>query len=89
MKFLTAEDEKGLMEIVIFPAVYRKYGHLLVTRGPFVITGRVDEEFGNLTITASKLELIPYKLGKKFNNLFEKTGIQSFPDFAPAVDIGF
>jgi DNA-directed DNA polymerase III PolC len=88
MKFLTAEDEKGLMEIVIFPAVYRKYGHLLVTRGPFAITGRVDEEFGNITITASKLELIPYKSGIKLNNLYERSGSQS-SDFASAVDTGF
>ena len=89
MKFLTAEDEKGLMEIVIFPAVYRKYGHLLVTRGPFAITGRVDEEFGNLTITATKLELIPYKPGVKLNNLYEQPGSQHSPDFAPATDNGF
>jgi DNA-directed DNA polymerase III PolC len=86
MKFLTAEDEKGLVEAVIFPAVYRKYGHLLVTRGPFAITGKVDEEFGNLTLTVSKLELISYKPGIKFNNLYERADTQAFSDFSPILE---
>lgn len=89
MKFLTAEDEKGLMEIVIFPQVYKKYGHLLVTRGPFAITGKVEEEFGNLTITASKIELIPYQAGTKLNNLFEKSGDTFFTDTSLILDVSF
>jgi hypothetical protein len=71
------------MELVIFPVVYRKYDHLFVTCGLFAITGRVDEEFDNITITASNPGWIPYKPGVKVNNSYEQPSSQPFPLTSP------
>ncbi|MFC1728844.1 DNA polymerase III subunit alpha [candidate division KSB1 bacterium] len=42
IKFATIEDKRGLMEAVLFPEVYRKYGKVLRGFGPFKITGTVQ-----------------------------------------------
>ena len=58
MKFLTLEDLHGLMEVTLFPGVYRRYGHLLPAELPLVVEGKVEEDCGSLSITASKLALM-------------------------------
>ncbi len=69
MKFLTVEDLSGMMEVVLFPRAYKQYGHLLINRGPFLITGKVENELGNITITGTKIELLVNN-----NSSAEKTG---------------
>jgi DNA-directed DNA polymerase III PolC len=61
MKFVTLEDLSGVYDAVLFPKVYQKYGHLIVSRGPFIIEGKVDEDCGHCTITAEKIEVIAHK----------------------------
>jgi DNA polymerase III alpha subunit len=59
MKFLTLEDRFGLCEIVLFPEVYERYGHLVRTHGPYIITGKVQSRLpGEANIIAEKVELI-------------------------------
>ncbi len=53
MKFVTLHDETDIFEATLFPAAYQKYGHLLVTRGPYIITGLVEEDYGYCTITVN------------------------------------
>jgi len=58
MKFLTIEDALGLIEVVLFPNVYQRYGHMLRSHGPFVVTGTVDAEHNNPSLIADSLTLI-------------------------------
>ena len=58
MKFLSLEDETELIEVTLFPKVYRRWGHVLLTRGPYLVTGRVEDDHGSITLTASKVELL-------------------------------
>ncbi len=58
MEFLTLEDETGLVEVTLFPKVYQKYGHLVRSRGPFVVEGKVEDQFGALTVSAQDLRLL-------------------------------
>lgn len=58
MKFLTLEDETGLCEVTLFPRVYRQYGRLLLTRGPYLVTGRVEDDHGAISLTAEKVEVV-------------------------------
>ncbi|MEJ2033890.1 MAG: DNA polymerase III subunit alpha [Deltaproteobacteria bacterium] len=51
MEFLTFEDETGLVETTFFPRVYRRCCHLLEADRPFLLTGRMEEDFGALTLT--------------------------------------
>ncbi len=59
MKFLTLEDLQGMYEAVLFPAVYTRYGHLIRSHGPFVITGRVQSRLpGEANLIVEQVEVI-------------------------------
>ncbi len=61
MKFLTLEDFKGLCEVVLFPGVYKKYGHLVRSHGPFIIRGKVQSRLpGEANLIADELELVQF-----------------------------
>ena len=56
MEFATFDDGYGLIEAVLFPQVYRERGHVLFDQGPFIFRGKVEEEFGAVTVTVTHLE---------------------------------
>jgi error-prone DNA polymerase len=56
MEFVTFDDGHGLIEAVLFPQVYRQRGHVLFDQGPFIFRGKVEEEFGAVTLTVTHLE---------------------------------
>jgi error-prone DNA polymerase len=51
MEFATFDDGHGLIETVLFPTVYRARAHILFDQGPFLLRGKVEEEFGAVTLT--------------------------------------
>jgi DNA polymerase-3 subunit alpha/error-prone DNA polymerase len=58
MEFLTFEDETGLVETTFFPAAYRKFCYMLDRTRPYILTGKVEEDFGALTLTVERVERI-------------------------------
>jgi len=56
MEFATFDDGDGLIETVLFPRVYRERGHVLFDQGPFIFRGKVEEEFGAVTVTITHLD---------------------------------
>ncbi len=58
MKFLSLEDETDLFEVTLFPEVYARYGARLLSRGPYLVTGLVEDDHGSITVTAEALEVI-------------------------------
>ena len=56
MEFATFDDGDGLIETVLFPDVYRERGHVLFDQGPFIFRGKVEEEFGAVTLTVTHLD---------------------------------
>jgi DNA polymerase III alpha subunit len=58
MEFATFDDGHGLIETVLFPDVYGKRGHVLFDKGPFLIRGKVEEEFGAITVTVLGIERV-------------------------------
>ncbi|MGD9898264.1 MAG: DNA polymerase III subunit alpha [Calditrichaceae bacterium] len=59
MKFLTLEDRFGLFEVVLFPAVYNRFGHLIRTHGPYIITGKIQSRLpGEANLIVDKLEIV-------------------------------
>ncbi|MFO7768964.1 MAG: DNA polymerase III subunit alpha [bacterium] len=58
MEFISFEDATALYEVTVFPAVYRRYASRLLTRGPFVLTGRVEEEWGAVSLTLERLRVL-------------------------------
>ncbi len=65
MEFATFDDGAGLIETVLFPQVFHDRGHVLFDQGPFLIRGKVEEEFGVATLTISHLDRLERVLGRK------------------------
>lgn len=55
MEFLSVEDETGLVECTLFPEGYRRYCALLTGKGPLLLEGYLDEEFGVRTLVAERI----------------------------------
>lgn len=55
MKFISFEDTTGIYETVLFPKVYNRYCHMLNTSRPYIIKGKVDEDFGSININVQWL----------------------------------
>jgi len=50
MKFISFEDTTGIYETVLFPKVYNHYCHILNASRPYILKGKVDEDFGSFNI---------------------------------------
>jgi DNA polymerase III alpha subunit len=53
MKFVSFEDTTGLYEAVFFPKAYDQYCHMLNEARPYILKGKVEEDFGSITLTVS------------------------------------
>jgi DNA polymerase III alpha subunit len=56
MEFLSFEDTTALYDATIFPDAYRRFCHLLTSTRPFVLEGRVEEDYGVCTLTVEGVE---------------------------------
>ena len=54
MEFLTFEDETGIVETTFFPEAYRRFCHLIDRGRPYVLWGRVEQDWGALTLTVDR-----------------------------------
>ncbi|HEU5218574.1 MAG TPA: hypothetical protein VFU23_07935, partial [Gemmatimonadales bacterium] len=64
MQFATFDDGDGLIETVLFPEVHRTRGHVLFDPGPFIFRGKVEEEFGGITVTVTHIDRLERLLAK-------------------------
>jgi error-prone DNA polymerase len=58
MEFLTFEDDTGLIETIFFPKAYRRFCAILDRSRPFILHGKVEEDFGAITMTVNRVEPI-------------------------------
>jgi error-prone DNA polymerase len=58
MEFVTFEDQTSLYDATFFPDTYRRYCHVLGTNQAYVVTGVVEEHFGTVALTVTRLELL-------------------------------
>ena len=56
MEFLTFEDETGMVETTFFPEAYRRFCHMLDRERPYLLTGRVEEDWGAATLNVERAE---------------------------------
>jgi DNA polymerase III alpha subunit len=59
MKFVTLEDRHGVVEVVLFPEVYRRCGARITGAGCYLAEGRVEEQHGAVNLVADGLEPVP------------------------------
>ncbi len=53
MEFVSFEDETGMIETVFFPETYRRYCHLLDEQRPYLLSGKVEADYGVSTLTVA------------------------------------
>jgi DNA polymerase III alpha subunit len=58
MKFLSLEDLTGTFEATLFPKCYRRYAGETLTAGPYLLTGRVEEDHGVCSLNVERLEVV-------------------------------
>ncbi len=59
MEFLTFEDETGIVETTFFPAVYHRFCHMLDRGRPYLLSGRVEQDWGAVTLTVTQVSALP------------------------------
>jgi error-prone DNA polymerase len=67
MKFVSFEDTTGLYETVFFPKVYNRFCHMLNEMRPYILKGKVEEDFGSITLTVAWIG---------FLDRYKRTGIK-------------
>ena len=55
MKFISFEDTTGLYETVFFPKAYNRFCPMLDGMRPYILKGKVEEDFGSITVTVSSI----------------------------------
>ncbi len=58
MEFLTFEDDTGLIETTFFPKAYRRFCSIIDGNRPFILCGKVEEDFGAVTMTVNRVERV-------------------------------
>jgi len=53
MEFLTFEDDTGIVETTFFPEAYDRFCHLLDRGLPYLLGGKVEQNWGAATLTVS------------------------------------
>ena len=56
MEFLTFEDETEIVETTFFPKTYERFCHFLDRHSPYILYGKVEEDWGAITLTVDKVE---------------------------------
>ena len=55
MQFFTLEDECGIFEVTLFPRECRRFGRQIEGYGPYAVEGKVEDQYGALSVTARKV----------------------------------
>jgi DNA polymerase-3 subunit alpha/error-prone DNA polymerase len=58
MEFLTFEDETGIVETTFFPATYHRFCHMIDRQRPYLLSGKVEEDWGAITLTVDRVVTI-------------------------------
>jgi DNA polymerase III alpha subunit len=54
MEFLSFEDTTDIYETTFFPRAYARFCRMLTTTRPFVLTGKVEEDYTAITMTVEE-----------------------------------
>jgi len=58
MEFVSFEDTTALFETVFFPKAYANFCHRITHARPYLLRGRVQEDFGAVTLNVSEVRLL-------------------------------
>jgi DNA polymerase-3 subunit alpha/error-prone DNA polymerase len=58
MEFVSFEDTDAIYETTFFPDAFKKFAHMLDRTRPYVLSGKVDEDFGAHSLTVEDVEFM-------------------------------
>jgi len=71
MKFVSFEDTTGIYETVFIPKEYNQFCHMLNEMRPYVLKGKVEEDFTAVTLTVHWIKFLDRYKEKPSRNLTE------------------
>ena len=57
MEFVSFEDPTALYETTFFPRAYKRFRHIVGYSRPYVLQGRVEEDYGAISLTTENVQL--------------------------------
>ena len=63
MMFATLADEFGLFEVTVFPDALRALRGGMNSYGPYIVTGKLDEQYGTVGVTSERVERVADSIG--------------------------
>lgn len=58
MEFISFEDTTAIYEAVFFPKTYQNFCYMLSHSRPYILKGKVEEEFGAVTLNVSQVKFL-------------------------------
>ena len=58
MEFISFEDTTDIYEAIFFPKIYQKFCYMLSHSRPYILKGKVEEEFGAVTLNVSQVRFL-------------------------------
>ncbi len=58
MEFISFEDTTDIYEAIFFPKTYQKFCYMLSHSRPYILKGKVEEEFGAVTLNVSQVRFL-------------------------------
>jgi len=58
MEFVSFEDATALYETTFFPQAYQRFCHLVGYSRPYLLRGRVEEDFGAVSVTVEEVAFL-------------------------------
>jgi len=65
MEFVSFEDETALFETTFFPRAYERFCRLMGRSRPYVLRGRVEEDFGAVSLNVEEVRFLDRDSSKK------------------------
>ena len=66
MEFLSFEDTAALYETTFFPRTYARFCHMMTHDRPYVLEGKVEEDFGAISLNVAEVALLAPPAGRRF-----------------------
>ena len=58
MEFLSFENETAIYETTFFPGTFRRFRYMMDWGHPYLLTGKVEEDFGVVTLTVDSVRML-------------------------------
>ena len=66
MEFISFEDTSGIYDATFFPQAYARFCRTMVRHRPYILKGKVEQEFGVTTLTVEWIDFVtPFDENKK------------------------